>query len=323
MTNRGLVSADSGLSLQASSLKNLETGRIYGEQISIRADTLENRKDKDLEEKLASAMKRLKDKEKALDEAFAVDVTGFTKDSEKEAYFQTITGKQEDYDNAQKDVDAILSAMKDRKSASIAARGNMDIEGKTLLNSAGALLYSGGNMGISEKESVTNRGANMEGRGNLTISAPYMVNENEAFSAKRGWTSHVTNPKLIRIDQDGHPERGKAFPESEFSNLSSGYGAYHNKGITPKEPLEEAGYGIITEPTVEEIADGEEPVDPALVGTSAPNYNYDDPILKSSASPPWTAPARRTETLPRQPGTKPTRKYWMHSTSKSVPTMRK
>ena len=280
MTNRGLVSADSGLSLQASSLKNLETGRIYGEQISIRADTLENRKDKDLEEKLASAMKRLKDKEKALDEAFAVDVTGFTKDSEKEAYFQTITGKQEDYDNAQKDVDAILSAMKDRKSASIAARGNMDIEGKTLLNSAGALLYSGGNMGISEKESVTNRGANMEGRGNLTISAPYMVNENEAFSAKRGWTSHVTNPKLIRIDQDGHPERGKAFPESEFSNLSSGYGAYHNKGITPKEPLEEAGYGIITEPTVEEIADGEEPVDPALVGTSAPNYNYDDPIFK-------------------------------------------
>lgn len=84
-----------------------------------------------------------------------MDVTGFTKDSEKEAYFQTITGKQEDYDNAQKDVDAILSAMKDRKSASIAARGNMDIEGKTLLNSAGALLYSGGNMDISEKESVT------------------------------------------------------------------------------------------------------------------------------------------------------------------------
>ena len=280
MTNRGLVSADSGLSLQASSLKNLETGRIYGEQISIRADTLENRKDKDLEEKLASAMKRLKDKEKALDEAFAVDVTGFTKDSEKEAYFQTITGKQEDYDNAQKDVDAILSAMKDRKSASIAARGNMDIEGKTLLNSAGALLYSGGNMDISEKESVTNRGANMEGRGNLTISAPYMVNENEAFSAKRDWTSHVTNPKLIRIDQNGHPERGKAFPESEFSHLSSGYGAYHNQGITPKEPLEEAGYGMITEPTAEEIADGEEPVDPALVGTSAPNYDYDDPIYK-------------------------------------------
>ena len=280
ITNRGLMSADTDLSLQASSLKNLETGRIYGELISIRADTLENRKDKDLEEKLASAMKRLKDKEKALDEAFAVDVTGFTKDSEKEAYFQTITGKQEDYDNAKKDVDNLLSAMKDRKSASIAARGNMDIEGKTLLNSAGALLYSGGNMDISEKESLTNRGANMESRGNLTISAPHMANENEAFSAKRDWTSHVTNPKLIRIDQDGHPERGKAFPESEFSHLSSGYGAYHNQGITPKEPLEEAGYGIITEPTAEEIADGEEPVDPALVGTSAPNYDYDDPIFK-------------------------------------------
>lgn len=280
MTNRGLVSADSGLSLQASSLKNLETGRIYGEQISIRADTLENRKDKDLEEKLASAMKRLKDKEKALDEAFAVDVTGFTKDSEKEAYFQTITGKQEDYDNAQKDVDAILSAMKDRKSASIAARGNMDIEGKTLLNSAGALLYSGGDMTLTEKGSVINRGGTINAQGNLSITAPVISNENESFSSERVWTSHVTNPKLIRIDQDGHPEKGQAFPESEFSRLSSGYGAYHNKGITPKEPLEEAAYGIITAPTEEELAEGEDPVDPSLVGTLAPNYAYDDPIFQ-------------------------------------------
>lgn len=280
VTNRGLVNGDRDLSIETGTLLNLETGRIYGEDISIIAGRLENRKDKALEESLAAAMKTLHDKEKALDEAYGVDVTAFHSDGEKEAFFKTIEEMTGDYEKAKAEVDGIRKEMEGHPSAALAARGSMAIAGNTLLNSSGALLYSGGDMTLAEKESVINRGGTINAQGNLSITAPVISNENESFSSERVWTSHVTNPRLIRIDQDGHPERGQAFPESEFSRLSSGYGAYHNKGITPKEPLEEAAYGIITAPTEEELAEGEDPVDPSLVGTLAPNYAYDDPIFQ-------------------------------------------
>uniref|UniRef100_UPI0040389C81 two-partner secretion domain-containing protein n=1 Tax=Dialister succinatiphilus TaxID=487173 RepID=UPI0040389C81 len=280
MTNRGLVNGDRDLSIETGTLLNLETGRIYGEDISINAGRLENRKDKALEESLAAAMKTLQNKEKALDDAYGVDVTAFHSDGEKEAFFKTIEEKILDYEKAKSTVDGIRKEMEGHPSAALAARGSLTMTGNTLLNSSGALLYSGGDMAITEKESVINRGGTINAQGNFSITAPVISNENESFSSERVWTSHVTNPKLIRIDQDGHPERGQAFPESEFSRLSSGYGAYHNKGITPKEPLEEAAYGIITAPTEEELAEGEDPVDPSLVGTLAPNYAYDDPIFQ-------------------------------------------
>ena len=280
MTNRGLVNGDRDLSIETGTLLNLETGRIYGEDISINAGRLENRKDKALEESLAAAMKTLQNKEKALDDAYGVDVTAFHSDGEKEAFFKTIEEKILDYEKAKSTVDGIRKEMEGHPSAALAARGSLTMTGNTLLNSSGALLYSGGDMTLTEKGSVINRGGTINAQGNLTITAPVISNENESFSSERVWTSHVTNPKLIRIDQDGHPEKGQAFPESEFSRLSSGYGAYHNKGITPKEPLEEAAYGIITAPTEEELAEGEDPVDPSLVCTLAPNYAYDDPIFQ-------------------------------------------
>ena len=280
MMNRGLVNGDRDLSIETGTLLNLETGWIYGEDISVNASRLENRKDKSLEESLAAAMKTLQNKEKALDDAYGVDVTAFHSDEEKEAFFKTIEEKTGDYEKAKAEVDGIRKEMESHPSAALAARGSLTMTGNTLLNSSGALLYSGGDMTLTEKGSVINRGGTINAQGNLSITAPVISNENESFSSERVWTSHVTNPKLIRIDQDGHPEKGQAFPESEFSRLSSGYGAYHNKGITPKEPLEEAAYGIITAPTEEELAEGEDPVDPSLVGTLAPNYAYDDPIFQ-------------------------------------------
>ena len=280
LTNRGLVSADQANTITTDILQNIATGRIYGEDITLHAKTLENRKDKVLEEKLAAAMKDLKQKEQDLDDAFAIDVTAFKSDSEKENYFKEIENKQAAYATSKAAVDAILADMAQVKSATIAARNVMIITGDTLLNSASSLLYAGGDMAISEAKDITNQGADIKAQGNMSLTAPTITNENEAFSAKRVWTSHTTNPNRIRIDQQGHPEQGQVFDESEFSELGSGYGAYHNKGITPKTLYEEAGYDKIEQITEEERKDGEKPVPDDLVGKEAPNYDYNDPIFK-------------------------------------------
>ena len=280
LTNRGLLSADNTNQITTDTLQNSSTGRIYGEDITIHAKTLENRKDKILEEKLSTAMKDLKQKEKDLDDAFAIDVTAFKSDSEKENYFKEIENKQAAYAASKAAVDAILADMAQVKSATIAARNDMIITGDTLLNSASSLLYAGGDMSISEAKDITNQGADIKAQGNMSLTAPTITNANEAFSAKRVWTSEVTNPDLIRIDEDGHPEKGQSFTRNKFSALDSGYGAYHNKGITPKTLYEEAGYDKIEQITEEERKDGEKPVPDDLVGKEAPNYDYNDPIFK-------------------------------------------
>ena len=175
------------------------------------------------------------------------------------------------------------------KSGAIAARENLAISGDTLLSSSAALLYAGGNLSIIEKDSITNRGADITALGNVTLAAPRISNENEAFSAKRVWTGETVNPDLIRIDEAGHPEKGQAFDASEFSALGSGYGAYHNKAEY-KELIEEAGYDTIEQITDEERAAGKEPIPDELIGKSAPNYNYDDPIFQKFGVTSMTSP---------------------------------
>ena len=289
LLNRGLMNADGEHEIYALHLENLETGRIYGNNITIDTKTLENRKDKALEEQLAEKMCVLKVKEQALDEAFAADVTAFTKDEQKTAYLSAIQQRQKEYDEAKAEVDTLRHEMAAHKSGAIAARENLAISGDTLLSSSAALLYAGGDLSIIEKDSITNRGADITALGNVTLAAPRISNENEAFSAKRVWTGETVNPDLIRIDEAGHPEKGQAFDASEFSALGSGYGAYHNKAEY-KELIEEAGYDTIEQITDEERAAGEKPIPDELIGKSAPNYNYDDPIFQKFGVTSMTSP---------------------------------
>ena len=289
LLNRGLMNADGEHEIHALHLENLETGRIYGNNITIDTKTLENRKDKALEEQLAEKMCVLKAKEQALDEAFAADVTAFTKDEQKTAYLSAIQQRQKEYDEAKAEVDTLRHEMAAHKSGAIAARENLAISGDTLLSSSAALLYAGGDLSIIEKDSITNRGADITALGNVTLAAPRISNENEAFSAKRVWTGETVNPDLIRIDEAGHPEKGQAFDASEFSALGSGYGAYHNKAEY-KELIEEAGYDTIEQITDEERAAGKKPISDELIGKSAPNYNYDDPIFQKFGVTSMTSP---------------------------------
>ena len=299
LLNRGLMNADGEHEIHALHLENLETGRIYGNNITIDTKTLENRKDKALEEQLAEKMCVLKAKEQALDEAFAADVTVFTKDEQKTAYLSAIQQRQKEYDEAKVEVDTLRHEMAAHKSGAIAARENLAISGDTLLSSSAALLYAGGDLSIIEKDSITNRGADITALGNVTLAAPRISNENEAFSAKRVWTGETVNPDLIRIDEAGHPEKGQAFDASEFSALGSGYGAYHNKAEY-KELIEEAGYDTIEQITDEERAAGKEPIPDELIGKSAPNYNYDDPIFQKFGVTSMTSPRPSYDDPPKQ-----------------------
>lgn len=93
----------------------------------------------------------LKAKEQALDEAFAADVTAFTKDEQKTAYLSAIQQRQKEYDEAKAEVDTLRQEMAAHKSGAIAARENLAISGDTLLSSSAALLYAGGDLSIIEK----------------------------------------------------------------------------------------------------------------------------------------------------------------------------
>ena len=143
--------------------------------------------------------------------------------------------------------------------------------GDTLLNSAGALLYSGNAMTLTAKGTIRNRGAKIESLGDLALKAAAVYNENDAFSAKRVGSDWVTNPDKIRIDQAGHSEQGQSFDKDEFSNLTSGYGAYHHAGAME---IYEPAYDIVEAP-----APGEQP-DPAHpAGAKIANYEWNDPIF--------------------------------------------
>ena len=288
--NTGLISADKHVSINAGSLVNRENGRIYGNTISITANTIENRKNKDLEDKLQKEMDLLHEKEEALEAVFQEDVTAFKNDGEKNAWFQRITEKTKDYDAQKALVDAVGKDMDGHKSSAIAARETLSITGNTLLNSADALLYSEGDMDITAKEIVTNRGARIEAGKDLSITAPVIENRNDAFSAKRVQDGGKQLEDLIRIDEGGHPEHGKAFKRSEFSNLDSGYGAYHNKNIHPMETYDLAGYAKVEAPDPDDIEEGDPPFDESLIGTEAPNYDYDDPIFQKLGVTSMTTP---------------------------------
>lgn len=97
LKNTGLMSADGHFNAEAESLHNTENGRIYGDTITIDAAKLENRKNEALENQLETEMESLRKIENDLEAAFAVDVTGFTSDSQKTEYFSKIKTLTEDY----------------------------------------------------------------------------------------------------------------------------------------------------------------------------------------------------------------------------------
>ena len=279
--NTNLIYGGQNTSIRAKELTNKSGGRIYGDTVTINAEHIVNETDADLEARLATEVHTLS--QRAIEvEAAHQNIpaqNGASLSSILSSYRARIGQAESAYDAQQRVVDGIKDELSAHPAGVIAAHSQLDVSANTIQNTGNALLYSGKDLSITAKESVKNSGARIEAQGSIAITSPKIENENAAFAAKRTITSAAVNPTKIRIDEPGHREQGQAFPAGEFTQISSGYGAYHSQ-VSPKPIYEHAAYEEIKQPTPAEIAAGEAPVPTELVGTLSPNYDYDDPIFK-------------------------------------------
>ena len=305
--NTNLIYGGQNTSIRAKELTNKSGGRIYGDTVTVRAESVTNETDAALEARLATEVHTLSQRAIEVEAAHrnltppsSGGIFGRRADLSKQlnSYQERIREAEAAYDAQQHVVDALRAELDAKPSGVIAAHRQLDVSANTIQNTGNALLYSGGDIALTAGETLKNSGARIEAQGSIAITAPHIENENVAFAAKRTITSAAVNPTKIRIDEPGHMEQGKAFPEGEFREIGSGYGAYHS--YMAKKPIyEHATYEEIKQPTPAEIAAGEAPVPAELVGTLSPNYDYDDPIFKelgvasmSSPRPPHGDPAQ-------------------------------
>ena len=298
--NTNLIYGGQNTSIRAKELTNKSGGRIYGDTVTINAEHIVNETDAALEARLATEVHTLS--QRAIEvEAAHQNIpaqNGASLSSILSSYRARIGQAESAYDAQQRVVDGIKDELSAHPAGVIAAHSQLDVTANTIQNTGNALLYSGGDIALTAEETLKNSGARIEAQGSIAITAPHIENENAAFAAKRTITSAAVNPTKIRIDEPGHREQGQAFPAGEFTQISSGYGAYHSQ-VSPKPIYEHAAYEEIKQPTPAEIAAGEAPIPAELVGTLSPNYDYDDPIFKelgvtsmSSPRPALGDPAR-------------------------------
>ena len=289
--NTNLIYGGNNTSITAKELTNKSGGRIYGNTVAINAENVTNETDRALEARLTSEVHTLS-QYAAQVEAAHMDFTardGASLSSILSSYRGRIGQAEAAYDAQQNIVNSVKDNLAARPAGVIAAHDQLHIHADTIQNTGNALLYSGGDIALAAGESLKNRGARIEAKGSIFIASPHIENENAAFAAKRSITNTSINPTKIRIDELGHIERGKAFPEWEFRNISSGYGAYHSH-VAQKPIYERAAYEEIKQISPDEIAVGETPVPQELVGTLAPNYDYDDPIFATLGVTSMTSP---------------------------------
>ncbi|AOH48031.1 filamentous hemagglutinin [Selenomonas sp. oral taxon 920] len=307
IVNTNLIYGGKNTSIRAKELTNKSGGRIYGDTVTINAERVTNETDAALEARLAREAQilsqyapRIEAAHRNLTPPSSGGIFGRRADLSKQlnSYQERIREAEAAYDAQQHVVDALRAELDAKPSGVIAAHRQLDVSANTIQNTGNALLYSGGDIALTAGETLKNSGARIEAQGSIVITAPHIENENVAFAAKRSITNVTMNPTKIRIDEPGHMERGKAFPEWEFRDIDSGYGAYHSH-IAQKPIYEHAAYEEIKPLSPAEIAAGEEQIPAELIGTYAPNYDYDDPIFKelgvasmSTPRPPHGDPAR-------------------------------
>ena len=292
-TNAVIVSGGT-TTINSKELHNTENGRIYGGKVAIETKVLENRKNVALESKLDAAMADMKAAEDKLEAAYAVDTTAFTSKTEQDEYLKRIKELSQVYDEKLKAVKLVQEELSAHKGSTIAGREDVTIEADSILNREKSLIYSGGTMTLDGRDTLHNIGGTIEGLGKGVIRSKDYQNKNSSFTAKRvspeieKGLSGASNDAMLTEQEDqilitdkNHSERGQAFKKSEFSSLTSGYGAYHDHGKSSPMPIYEAAeYVTVEQITPEEQAAGEELIPAEYIGTQVPSYAYDDPIFK-------------------------------------------
>ena len=223
----GLVNSGGSTAVTAEKIQLDEGGRIYGNDISIKADTLVNQRNEAPEQNLQKEVRLLKEKSEALDAVVRQDVTQLRGVRAQRRYQLDIKEATAAYEQQRERTEAARTALATHEASAVAARRNLSVEAGTIKNSADSILYSGGDMTLNAKDTALNSGGRIESGGNMHITAPTVRNENSAFSVQRVVSPLRSNPLRIRIDEPGNREQGQTFDAGEFDKIDNGYGAYH------------------------------------------------------------------------------------------------
>ena len=223
----GLINSGGSTAVTAEKIQLDEGGRIYGNDISIKADTLVNQRNEAPEQNLQKEVRLLKEKSEALDAVVRQDVTQLRGVRAQRRYQLDIKEATAAYEQQRERTEAARTALANHEASAVAARRNLSVEAGTIKNSADSILYSGSDMTLNAKDTVVNSGGRIESGGNMRITAPTVRNENSAFSVQRVVSPLRSNPVRIRIDEPGNREEGQTFDAGEFDKIDNGYGAYH------------------------------------------------------------------------------------------------
>ena len=212
--NRGLVQASDTVSIEAGTLDNIGTGKIYGDTIRLSAAALHNHVDADKEKALEKAQEQAetakRDMEKALEDLAAAQGTNPQGNSpETEAAESVYLAKKETFMALQKAASDIYEEIHGMPAGTAAARKELDIRADRIDNRIGAMLYSGSTLSIRGKsrektETVDNWGGTVASRGDMSIRADHLANRNAnlAFGMEEsGWEQ--AEPDRVRFSAGG------------------------------------------------------------------------------------------------------------------------
>ena len=212
--NRGLVQASDTVSIEAGTLDNIGTGKIYGDTIRLSAAALHNHVDADKEKALEKVQEQAetakRDMEKALEDLAAAQGTNPQGNSpEAEAAESVYLAKKEAFMALQKAASDIYEEIHGMPAGTAAARKELDIRADRIDNRIGAMLYSGSTLSIRGKsrektETVDNWGGTVASRGDMSIRANHLANRNAnlAFGMEEsGWEQ--AEPDRVRFNAGG------------------------------------------------------------------------------------------------------------------------
>ena len=236
MTNHGLVNSNGTTDIRAKSVDNAENGRIYGNTLSIKADTVSNHTDATIEARYKRAADALTQAKEALDTEWNADITAYKTKEELQAHRNRIQELTKAYDKAQEAMTIVQKELDSHKSGTIASRDHMDIQANEIHNNGNALLYSGNTMNLTGSHVIENKGATIQSGGEMTLTTSNLVNDNASFGMKRVSDGITKHGDKLKVDDPHHPEENQIFDVSEFPGYT-GKGGY---GVAHKVPVKQA-----------------------------------------------------------------------------------
>ena len=236
MTNHGLVNSNGTTDIRATSVDNAENGRIYGNTVSIKADTVSNHTDATIEARYKSAADVLTQAKEALDKEWNADITAYKTKEELQAHRNRIQELTKTYDKAQEAMTKVQKELDSHKSGTIASRDHMDIQANEIHNNGNALLYSGNTMNLTGSHVIENKGATIQSGGEMTLTTSNLINDNASFGMKRVSDGITKHGDKLKVDDKNHPEENQIFDVSEFPGYT-GKGGY---GVAHKVPVKQA-----------------------------------------------------------------------------------